>query len=333
MVSATLANLGYDRGAMMSVGLSEVQIQSYLDQVSSSNIYGSLTLGCVNSPKNVTITGDESLINTLQSLLHTNGIFARKLQVGVAYHSPYMEQVAGDYKTLLTNIQTGNRQQNAVMVSSVTGTVVGNKDLSQGNYWVSNLVSTVRFSDALSQLLFQSVKSTRKKLGSYRNSTIVDDLLEIGPHSALQGPIKDILKQADKAEHITYSSMLVRHMSAIDTSLRVAGHMYCLGYPVKLSGINSPRVKAEDRPVVLTDLPEYPFNHSQKYWLESRLSRGFRFRKFPRNSLLGSTVPDWNPLEARWRNIIKFSENPWIEDHKVGEHLYRARHVCWLTYF
>lgn len=37
------------------------------------------------------------------------------------------------------------------------------------------------------------------------------------------------------------------------------------------------------------------------------------------DTLLGTMVPDWNPLEARWRIIIKASENPWIEHDKVRE--------------
>ena len=68
---------------------------------------------------------------------------------------------------------------------------------------------------------------------------------------------------------------------------------------------------------MLIDLPGYPSNHSQTYWLESRISKGFRFRQRPPYELLGTTVRDWNPLEPRWRHFIRESENPWIHDHKV----------------
>ena len=41
-------------------------------------------------------------------------------------------------------------------------------------------------------------------------------------------------------------------------------------------------------------------------------------RKYAKSDLLGVTFPDWNPLEARWRNIIRKLENPWIKDHQIN---------------
>ena len=69
---------------------------------------------------------------------------------------------------------------------------------------------------------------------------------------------------------------------------------------------------------MLTNLPAYPFNHSQRYWIESRLSKRFRFREHAEHELLGTAVEDWNPLDARWRKIIKLSESEWMADHKIN---------------
>ena len=66
------------------------------------------------------------------------------------------------------------------------------------------------------------------------------------------------------------------------------------------------------------DLPSYPFNHSKRYWDESRISKNFRFRKHPRHELLGTPVPDWNQLEPRWRNFLRVSESSWIVEHEVS---------------
>ena len=92
---------------------------------------------------------------------------------------------------------------------------------------------------------------------------------------------------------------------------------HCLGYPVNIAEVNDICETATD-PQTLTDLPEYPFNHTQKHWMESRV-RSYRFRKFSRYELLGTPVSDWNPLEARWRNVFKVSEYPWIKDYRVRE--------------
>ncbi len=66
------------------------------------------------------------------------------------------------------------------------------------------------------------------------------------------------------------------------------------------------------------DMPLYPFNHSQKYWIESSLSRNLRFRETPRHDLLGTRALDWNPHMAVWRNVMRLGELPWLEDHKIG---------------
>ena len=69
---------------------------------------------------------------------------------------------------------------------------------------------------------------------------------------------------------------------------------------------------------ILANLPEYPFNRSQRYWHESTMSRNLRLRKHPRLQLLGTPLVDWNfSDEGRWQKVFDSIEMPWIEDHKV----------------
>ncbi len=303
---------------MAVIGLAEAELEVYLKKVNGSAETNLLTIGCFNSPKNLTVTGTAALVDALKALLDNDGIFARKLRVDVAYHSSFMSQVADEYEAALRDLQPAVGHPSAVMVSSVTGSVVLPEDLVRADYWVRNLTSPVRFSDAMSSVIAQSATSARKKLGGHRARLAIHDLVEIGPHSALQAPIREMLNMQAHTENTSYQTMLVRKESAIDTSLKLAGHLFCLGYSVNVSEINVIDPGVSQSPRLLTDLPEYPFNHSQRYWSESRLSKNHRFRQFPRNLLLGTTVVDWNSLEARWRNIIRSSENPWIEHHQVS---------------
>jgi acyl transferase domain-containing protein len=305
---------------MLSASLSKVQIKRYLEKVSAH--FGSLELvvACINSPNNVTISGDEVQIEALKTLLDDEKIFARKLQVNVAYHSFQMDEIASQYKACIDKLETTlHRGKAPLMVSSVTGTWTSNAELSQSDYWVRNMVSPVQFADALAELCSQSTKDRTKKInGSHRRSILIHNLLEIGPHSALQGPSKDILKGINQDKDISYFSMLVRNVSAISTTLEVAGRLYCIGYLINMFAVNEEAsMKSPKRPKTLCDLPEYPFNHKRSYWHESRISKNFRFRKFGRLDLLGVQDPDWNPLEAKWRNIIKVPEVPWVKEHKV----------------
>ncbi|MCJ1262836.1 hypothetical protein MMC22_002706 [Lobaria immixta] len=305
----------------MSVGLSETDIIPYIQKTNKMFEGIDIVVACINSPKNVTVSGRELQIDALKSLLGDR-VFARKLQVEVAYHSPQMNDIAAEYLTSIDGLEAGeSRKGRPVMISSVTARRISVDELSQSEYWVKNMVSPVRFSDALTELSGQSIKNLTKKLGrAHRNAVLIHDILEVGPHSALQSSIRDSLKTIERGKELSYSSVLVRHMSALDTMLHMAGHLHCLGYSVNLAAIN----RAEENewkthsPTTLTNLPEYPFDHSKKFWHEGRLSKDFRLRKYPRLNLLGTPAQDWNPLEARWRKFIRLSETPWVEDHKIN---------------
>lgn len=198
------------------------------------------------------------------------------------------------------------------MFSSVTGTKISISELSLPDYWVTNMVSKVKFSDALIHLTSYVLEDRERTLGSRSGR---DLLIEIGPHSALQRQVKDTISELGKTDHVGYDSILERNVSALRSCLSLMGRLRCNGSMVDLVTINSPKT-SEAAFQMLTDLPEYPFNHSQTFWQESRISKNFRFRNFARHELLGTPSADWNPLEHKWRNIIKRSDNPWIEDHK-----------------
>ncbi|PYH78069.1 polyketide synthase [Aspergillus uvarum CBS 121591] len=306
-------------GALAAMRAME-QVQKYLESVASQFGELKLDIACINSPTSVTMSGEASQIDFLYQILIEKKVFARKLAVNVAYHSFQMKEIAGIYQELLAGLkQPAKAKKPPVMVSSVTGTWISEEELSKPEYWVRNLVSPVLFDDALSRLCSQSTTSTRRFDGSHRRNVAPDHLLEIGPHSALQGPCGDILKAVGKHDQITYIPLLRRGRSAVDCIMHGAGRLHCSGYPIDLLSVNNGREpRPEHNPRVLIDLPEYPFNHSKTYWVESRISKGYRFRQFSHTELLGVPDPDGNPMEAIWRNIIRLSEMPWVEDHKVN---------------
>jgi len=166
---------------------------------------------------------------------------------------------------------------------------------------VSNLLNPVRFSDVMSSIL----------------SSARHYILEIGPHSTLRSPIRDVLKSLGKDIGTCYSSVLVRNHDAFDTVLDCVGKMYCSGQDIDLAIINGDLGKTKT-PHMLTDLAPYPFNHTQNYWVESRLDQLFRFRKAGRHELLGTPVSDWNELEARWNNRLIMKDMEFLNDHKVN---------------
>ena len=311
---------------MASVGLSEDAANTYLSRLVNDFGAAEVVVGCVNSPKNVTLTGDRTQINAIESWLREDSVFVRRLPVDVAYHSPQMNAIAEEYLAQIKHLEAGQTTR-ITMVSSVTGVKIQSRELCHGEYWVRNMLSPVQFSKALTQICTPPVKKPPKRLGQPLEYNIAtSDILEVGPHSALRGPIREILTTIGKVNDISYHASLVRNTSKARTFLETMGRLHCSGYQVDLLVVNKLTVTPSKFRPVSIDLPEYPFNHSQSHWLESRLSRGIRFRKHAKLDLLGVPSPDWNPLEPQWRNVIRSNEIPWIEDHKVNLCIFFSRH-------
>ena len=113
------------RGSMMAVALSEKALVPYLNQVSDT---GGISIGCINSPTNITVTGTEQVVTALKEVMDKNHIFACRLPVGVAYHSPQMEEVAAEYLTLIEDLCSSESlpltDTLPSMFSSVTGRLI-----------------------------------------------------------------------------------------------------------------------------------------------------------------------------------------------------------------
>lgn len=308
-------------GAMMSVNLSEEEAMGY---VRSTNSHGrrSLHIACINSRTNCTLSGDESAIDELKQRLDNEQIFAQKLNTGIAYHSPAMQAVASEYREMMGRLPMAESSSAINMVSSVTGKRVSPVELVEPQYWVENLVSPVRFYDGLI-----AVVQNDSKLDIVGNETI-SDVVEIGPHCALRRPIRDTLsEETQRKRPLRYTYALERNRSAIFSLLSLVGHLYCHGYPVSVAGANQQAQPGSVPVPILTDLPKYPFDHSRKYWDESRLSRDYRLRPHGPNDMLGVPSHDWNPLEPRWRNLLSIENMPWL-----GGYVVRTMLIVWYGY-
>lgn len=309
-------------GAMMAVGLSQAEADAAIASLDPS--LGKAVVACINSPSNVTVSGDRPVLEALMDGLGSRNIFCRFLQVKTAYHSHHMETVAADYQNSLKNLPVYPIDPSVEMVSTVTGHFVAKKQILDGKYWTANMVSSVLFSQGLEQLcLGQDDPETKPK--GVSNQAAVDILIEIGPHAALSGPVKQILAIPTLVKSgIVYKSALMRKVDACKSALETATFLFSKGCPVDLNILNNPETPAA-KPHILVDLPPYLWNHSKRYWCESRLSIEHRFRRHGRSDFVGYPVSDWNPSEPRWRNMIKLKEQPWLMGHKVqGSYVFPA---------
>ncbi|KAK7968113.1 polyketide synthase PksD [Apiospora aurea] len=280
--------------AMISVNIAEAAVASYLHELDFVTLGHNAHIACVNSAVNVTLSGSEEAVDSLKRHCDQDGIFATKLHTMVAYHSPSMLNIRDEYKSCMVSLTSGDEDQaKPIMISSVTGNQVSRKLLCTAEYWVDNLTSPVRFSDAVISLL-EGIQDQTLDIDA------VTDFVEVGPHAALQRYLKD-----------TFAHDLS------ETTLTMLGDLFCLGHPVSVLQVNQQSLTGERQlaPPLLIDCPKYPFDNSKTYWRESRLARNYRLRAPTPADSLGAQAVDWNPLEPRWRNLLSVEAMPWIGDH------------------
>ena len=287
---------------MLAVGISADQAHPYLVRLESRFGESDVVVACINSPKSITLSGHSDQIESLMTFFDDDGVFNRKLRVNVAYHSPQMTKIATEYLRLLGGIESGNTTQNScIMISSLKCRPVKASEVCNSDYWVNNMTHAVKFSEAVAQMWSESLP--------------VDSIVEIGPHSTLQGPIRDILRTMPDEKTVDYSPVLLRSVSAFDTLLECVGKLHCRGHSIDLSKVNE---MEQINPAFLTDLPEYPFDDSHTYWPNTLLDLGYRFREKRRNDLLGTPAPDWNPSDGKWYHTMRPEELKWAKDHVVN---------------
>ncbi|TPX18755.1 uncharacterized protein E0L32_002612 [Thyridium curvatum] len=288
------------RGRMTALGGSKDDVQPLIDGLVEKEV----RIACYNSPSSLTISGDEAALVELEKLAEQRQMFNRRLVVDTAYHSHHMNLVAKEYRASLLKLQAPV-STNVKFHSSLHGRLIDAAEL-QANYWVDNLTCPVKFSDAIESMLDSD--------GEHR--TGVNMLVELGPHSALQGPIKQILKAiGGPAAKVPYASALVRNKDAVESAMDFAAVLFSKGAALNFEAINFSAPKKQ--PILMTDLPRYPWNYSTKYWQESRMTQKHKHRKEKRSDVLGVEAIYSNDLEPTWRNIVRLDELPWLRHHRI----------------
>lgn len=285
----------------MAVSLNETEAMGYLKNLT----HGAAVVACVNSPLSQTLSGDETAIDELKEVLDKDNIFARKLRVDTAYHSHHMQRVAVDYQKAIGSIESSRVREGVEFYSSVTGAI---KSIGfDSDYWTSNLVSQVKFSQALTMIRNDQIK--------HNTNMDLCVFVEIGPHSALAGPSRQnlTLEGAEKYE-FEYLSALQRNIDAAQSTLALVGRVFELGLEVDMPAVLTMTDKT--KPEIIRDLKSYPWDLAP-FWRESRLSKAHRFRQFPHHDLLGLFDPASTIHEPRWRYFINLDTLPWLRGHVV----------------
>ncbi|KAL4866957.1 hypothetical protein BDV12DRAFT_210233 [Aspergillus spectabilis] len=280
------------RGAMAAVSYGRDKVAPYL--------VDGVVIACENSQHSVTLSGDHDQMNAVLERIKADDpdALCRLLRVDKAYHSPHMQDVADDYEALLHGLPTTNLSSTIPMFSTVTGALITDPSELNAKYWRQNLESPVLFLTAARAILDSGEGETPRVF------------VEIGPHSALSGPVRQILSEHERGESCSYIPSLIRGEDPTTSVLHSAGHLYNSGTPVRLQAINGPGN-------ILVDLSPYPWQHDTRYWSQTPAVEAWRLRSYPHHELLGSRVLGSTDLEPSWRNTLSVDDAPWLYGHRV----------------
>ncbi|KAJ5583788.1 hypothetical protein N7450_006452 [Penicillium hetheringtonii] len=300
-------------GAMAAVGLNREIVELYLQD--------DVVLACENSPTSITLSGEPSQLEVVLNRIKSDhpDVLCRQLRVDRAYHSRqfnsslfrgpgsivcdtnsnigFMAPIAKLYTSHICPYMELQKEM-IPMYSSLTGDRVSDPYQLNTEYWCRNLTSPVLFYDAAKSIFDEIQASTF--------------FLEVGPHSALAGPLRDIFKECRNTKNeMSYASCLVRGQDQESSLLRSLGDLFLSGIPVNPVASNGCRE-------VLTDLDPYPWECGKTDWRETRLTREWRFRPFGHHELLGSRVLESTQIEPAWRSMLHINDVPWLWDHRIG---------------
>lgn len=146
-----------------------------------------------------------------------------------------METVSSAYHGLLRG-KISPKTGKVPLFSSVTEDTILNGEQVGPLYWVLNLVSTVRFSTAIAKI---SETESERKL-----------FLEVGPHSALSGPLRQNLESLG-SHGDEYVSTLTRGNDSQADILKCEGSLWLQGLPLACESVTG-------HGRTLVDLPLYP---------------------------------------------------------------------------
>lgn len=299
-------------GAMLAVGLGAEAATPFL-----KGLNGQVVIACHNSPVSVTLSGDADALEIVKAKLDAENVFARFVKTGgKAYHSHHMQSVAAVYENLMRNAKPYAgfdlpQPSDAIMVSSVTTNALASDTIIDETYWSTNLRSPVLFNQAVYNI------ATDEQFSK------VDLLIEIGPHSALSGPIRQICT-ANNFSKLGYIPTLLRGEDSASQLLKVAGELYLRDYPLhmeRITLIEEPLSSGKIRFLkgsLLVDLPTYQWNYAKDYWAEVRHSMEHRAPTHARHDILGGFIPGGSLAEPSWRNKLRIRDVPWLKDHSLG---------------
>ncbi|KAB1108678.1 SDR family NAD(P)-dependent oxidoreductase, partial [Micromonospora aurantiaca] len=226
-------------GGMLAVAADEAAVAESL-----AGMTDRLGIAAVNGPTAVVVSGAVEALDEVERVWRDRGVRTRRLTVSHAFHSPLMEPMLDEFRTVLDGLTFAAPL--LPVVSNVTGALAGD-EIRTADYWVRHVREAVRYADGITAL---------REAG-------VDTFLEVGPQSVLTAMAADVLPGDDAVLAVAVQR---RDRPEAHALLHALAELHVHGMPVTwtqwFAETGARRV----------DLPTYAFQH-QRYWPEGTPTR------------------------------------------------------------
>ncbi|MFF2411950.1 SDR family NAD(P)-dependent oxidoreductase, partial [Streptomyces sp. NPDC058092] len=217
-------------GGMAAIQAEEPEVSEAL-----AGFEGRLEIAAVNGPRSIVVSGDLDALDAWLPRWEELGRKTTRLRVSHAFHSPRMEPMLDEFRTVAEGL-TFNPPRIAV-VSNVTGDVVTD-ELTDPGYWVQHVRGAVRYHDGIRTLHREGV--TR--------------YLELGPDTILTALTRQCLEDEDS---LVLTPALRARQSETHTFATFLGHAHTAGIPVDWNTYYA------NTGATRTDLPTYAFQRDR----------------------------------------------------------------------
>lgn len=218
------------QGCMTSVLLSEEKLTPLLTEA------GRISIAAVNGHSACVVSGCETAMANLESILSKQEIPHRRLHVSCAAHSEMMDLILDDFRRELE--KTTFNAPSLPYISCLSGTWIEAAEATDPDYWVRHLRQPVRFFQGVGQLL--------QEPGCI--------LLEAGPGRMLTSLVaQHPLRQADHVSLYSLPHPREDQQNDLEFLLSTVGSLWLEGVEIDWTALH-----CENKPRRIP-LPTYPF--------------------------------------------------------------------------
>nr|WP_172382011.1 type I polyketide synthase [Streptomyces sp. MNP-20] len=268
-------------GAMVAIRATEAEVTAELPRT--------VGVAAVNGPSSVVVSGAAADVEVVAERWRAAGRKVTGLRVSHAFHSPLMDPMLDEFRTVLEGVSYAAPAM--PIVSTLTGVRATAEELASPEYWVSHVRASVRFADAVSALVDEGL-TTFVEVGPGGT------LSALGPESAPEAGFVPVLR-ADRTEETALTSALAQ--------LWTRGVR--LDWEAFFAGRGARRV----------DLPTYAFQH-RRYWLDAGVGAGDLDAAGlgpAGHPLLGAIIDTADSDEELFTGRLSLESHPWLAEHVI----------------